>query len=64
MGINLKGVSKIKICLHNKKGQKQRPGDSITLKGEGNCYECEYDPEHNKNCRKFFEIEIKIYDIE
>jgi len=56
-------VFKIKTCLHNKKGQKQRPGDSIKLDGEGNCYECEYDPENNKNCRKFCPITIQTFNV-
>jgi len=56
-------VFQIKICLHNKKGQKQRPGDSIQLEGEGNCYECDYDPENNKNCRKFYPITIQTFEV-
>ena len=63
MGTNPKGVSKIKICLHNKKGQKQRPGDSIKLDGEGNCYECDYDPENNKNCKRFYPITIQTFEV-
>jgi hypothetical protein len=53
----------MKQCLHSKKGIEPEAGSSIKLHGEGDCYNCEYDPEENKNCRKFYEIEIKVCDI-
>lgn len=54
----------IKKCLHNKKGLDQKPGDSIKLHGEGNCYECDYDVEDNKNCRKFFPVtKFGVFDV-
>jgi len=56
-------VFEIIICLHNKKRQEQRPGDSIQLKGEGNCYECDYDSKNNKNCRKFYPITIQTFEV-
>jgi hypothetical protein len=55
-------IIKIK-CLHNKKGLKPKPGSSIKLDGEGNCYECDYDPENNKNCKKFYPIIIKVFEV-
>jgi len=51
-------------CLHNKKGLKLKPGDSIKLHGEGNCYECIYDPENNGNCIRYYPIKIQILGVE
>jgi len=43
---------------------KPEAGSSIELPNEGNCYECEYNPEENKHCKKFYEVEIHMCDIE
>ena len=50
-------------CLHNKKGLKPESGSSVKLDGEGNCYECDYDPKDNKNCKKFYPIMIQIFEV-
>jgi len=42
---------------------KVRSGDSVKYDGEGNCYECDYDPEDNKNCKRFCPITIQIFEV-
>ena len=53
----------IKQCLHSKKGQEPKEL-GIKAEGVGDCYTCEYNPEENKNCKKFYEITVTIIDIE
>jgi hypothetical protein len=53
----------IKQCLHSKKGRKRREF-AIKEEGVGNCYDCDFDLENNKSCRKFYVITITIIDIE
>ena len=52
----------MKKCLH----QFIKPQRSCIEKvnGEGDCVECEYNPEENKKCRKYTPINITIIDVE
>lgn len=53
----------MECCLHNKKGLEPASGTSIKLSGEGDCYECIYDSENNKNCKKFYPITIVTFEV-
>lgn len=53
------------LCLHNRAGQVPDRRDLVNYKveGEGDCWNCTYNAEENKNCRKFFPITITTYLI-
>ena len=50
----------IERCLHQVYPSKVKiPKD---LRSNGDCFECEYN-EENKNCKSYYPIKIKIYDV-
>jgi hypothetical protein len=51
----------MKICLH----QAFRPErkNLSNPPGVGECFDCEYNPEENKNCKKYVSINIQIVDL-
>lgn len=53
----------MKICLHNKTGQKPTPGYLIKLPRQGNCFDCTKDSDNN-DCRLFYSITIFKMEVE
>lgn len=51
----------MKICLHNKRGQKN--SGQIKIKGVGNCYKCKVDPIKNKRCLRYYPIDIQTFKV-
>ena len=50
------------ICLHNKGGKVPTHRDLVhKADGEGNCWNCTFDPVENKNCRKFYPVDINTF---
>ena len=39
------------------------PDTNTRLPGQGDCYECTYDPENNKNCKLFYPVEVLTTEI-